>query len=292
MDVSSLKWNIKRRWIMRLRIENFPGEFESLLRKMFSLSGCAVLSIVMPCMLLFGCSNPEPLQPASAGIYGSSLSLDPDIPDAGRFTISARHDLIRSYPEGGGIFLVRVAPADALPEEISLSIKADAALNARIDLNELNRPSGMAEITIRPEQSTDIEVYPIMVYATRLNTTRTVRLNVEMINWPSGDPQPAMDKRDQFVAWLEAEHPEFGRFSGREWFPYMTYPGILVVEHWTFLDQDWEMRICFHVMIPPYDWSMILLRPRGEWDPIFAARRESDGTIHEIPISDYPFFSY
>lgn len=278
---------------MRLFIKFFPGEFKSIFRNLFSLSNCAVLSIAMPCMILFGCSNLESTQPVNARIYNSSLSLDPDFPNDCRFTIDAKYSKIRSYPEGGGIFLVRVAPADALPEEINLSIRADARLNARIDVNELNRPSGIAEITIQPDQSIDIGFHPIMVYATRLNTTRAVRLNVEMINWPSGNAQPAMVKRDEFVAWLETEHPEFGRFSGRDWFPYMTYPGILVVEHWTFLDQDWEMRICFHVMIPPYDWSMLLLRPRGEWNPIFAAKRESHGTIYEIPISDYPtFFSY
>lgn len=278
---------------MRLCIKYFPGESESILRNLFRLSRGTVLSIAIPCMMFFGCSNLEPMQPVNARTYGSSMSLDPDFPGDSRFTMDAKYGKIRSHPQGGGVFIVRVAPADALLEEINLSIKADAGLNARMDVNELNRPSGIAEITIQPEQSIDIGVHPIMVYATGLNTTRSVRLNVEMINWPSGNAQPAMVKRDDFVAWLETEHPEFGRFSGREWFPYMTYPGILVVEHWTFLDQDWEMRICFHVMIPPHDWSMILLRPRGEWDPIFAARRESDGTIYEIPISDYPtFFSY
>ncbi len=278
---------------MRPFIKFFPGEFKSIFRNSSRLSRRTVLSIAIPCMILFGCSNLEPMQPVNARIYDSSLSLDPVFPYNSRFTIDAKYSKIRSYPEGGGIFLVRVAPTDALSEEINLSIRADARLNARIDVNELNRPSGIAEITIQPDQSIDIRVHPIMVYATRLNTTRVVRLKVEMINWPSGNAQPAMVKRDEFVAWLETDHPEFGKFSGRDWFPYMTYPGILVVEHWTFLDQDWEMRICFHVMIPPHDWSMLLLRKRGEWNLIFAAKRESDGTIYEIPISDYPtFFSY
>ncbi len=68
----------------------------------------------------------------------------------------------------------------------------------------------------------------------------------------------------------------------------LTYPEILVVEHWTFLNPTWEMRMCFHVMIPPYDWSMLTIRSRGEWDFQFAAKRESDGTTYEIPVAEYP----
>ena len=43
-------------------------------------------------------------------------------------------------------------------------------------------------------------------------------------------------------------------------------------------------------MIPPYDWSMLWLRKRGEVEAIFAAKRESDGTVYEIPVGDYPIF--
>ena len=47
----------------------------------------------------------------------------------------------------------------------------------------------------------------------------------------------------------------------RQWDIYATYSGILVVMHHTFLDMDWELRLSYHAMIPPYNWSNILLRP-------------------------------
>ena len=43
-------------------------------------------------------------------------------------------------------------------------------------------------------------------------------------------------------------------------------------------------------MIPPYNWSKLLLRERGEVDAIFSAKRESDGTTYEISIDEYPTF--
>ena len=73
-------------------------------------------------------------------------------------------------------------------------------------------------------------------------------------------------------------------------FAYITYPAHLIVEHWTFLYDNWEMRICYHVMIPPYNWSMLWLRPLGELDAVFSAKREWNGTAYEIPICDYPTF--
>ena len=98
---------------------------------------------------------------------------------------------------------------------------------------------------------------------------------------------------NELIDWLETNHPEFGSFSTANSYAYITYLAHLIVEHWTFLYDEWEMRICFHVMIPPYDWSMIWLRPRGEVDAIFSAKRESDGTVYEIPISDYPtYYNY
>ncbi len=95
------------------------------------------------------------------------------------------------------------------------------------------------------------------------------------------------------MPWLSQHHPEYAAVLDQKWFAYNTYPQIWVVEHWTFLSEDWELRVCFHVMIPPYDWSMMRLRKRGEVNAEFAARRESDGTIYEIPVSDYPIkFGY
>ena len=44
----------------------------------------------------------------------------------------------------------------------------------------------------------------------------------------------ALVKKDELIKWLESKRPEFGTFSDKESFAYITYPGILVVEHWTF----------------------------------------------------------
>ncbi len=276
------------------RIKNYnSGESGYLPHLLFGLSNRWILSVVLLCTLFFACSDREPVQSEKHSAIGTAMSVDPYYIDRRDFKIDAKYSKIRSHPSGGGVFIVRMADSHASPHDFSLFLESSPELRARIDINETGGSYGIAEISIRPDQSIDTGVHPITLYASNSNNTGAIELKVDVINWPAGNPEAADFKRDEFVEWLEAEHPELGEFTGRDWVSYLTYPGILVVEHWTFLDQDWEMRICFHVTIPPYDWSMLLLRPRGQWDPILAAMRESDGTTYEIPIDEYPtFFAY
>ena len=112
---------------------------------------------------------------------------------------------------------------------------------------------------------------------------------VRIFAWEQGPPGAEMAQRASFLSWLAAAHPELGDIAARPSLRYITYPEILIVEHWTFLSSVWDMRVCFHVMIPPDDWSMMLLRRTGSLTPLLAARRESDGSIREIPVSSYNF---
>ena len=247
-----------------------------------------------------------------------------------KFEIKAKYSYIRSYPGGGGIFIIKMTPKNSFSGYISLKINADSNLNAKLDEETLDKKSHIAELTIQPDGSTEIKTYEIELVATyheksrhvtffnllnklkfplisyiisrlfnrfigepsvtHMSNTEIIMLEVEMFDWSSDNLPDAIIKRDELIDWLEIEHPEFGTFTGESCYAYITYPAHLIVEHWTFLYANWELRICYHVMIPPYDWSELCLRERGKVDAIFAAKRESDGTTYEIPIEDYPIF--
>jgi hypothetical protein len=276
----------------------------------------ALLSAIMA-----GCTGDNPMNPlgaghsdretsamhldqASSGDVGENpgIAINPEKRSCSGFGLEAKHSYIRSYPGGGGVFIVKLNPGDNFTGIVGLQLAADPALNARLDRRTLSAQSKIAEIVIRPSETAEIRMYQIDITACLLanvmsqSLCRTVSVEVEMIPWGPANPRDAIAKRDPLVEWIQQTHSEFGTFDDQEWYPYITYPGILVVEHWTFLNEEWEMRICFHVMIPPHDWSMIQLRRHGEWDPVFAARREHNGTdyeICEIPVSEYPdFFGY
>jgi len=235
-----------------------------------------------------------------------------------RYRVEPKYSYIRSYRGGGGIFILYLVPRWGFQGNVELSMNADPNLNAQLDITILNSENTVAELTIQPNDNVDIQVYTITVVATQLQEqpsekprtpAQTIELQVDIYEWFHDEHPFALEKRDEFLRWLEQEHPEFGVFTGQNCSFYMTYPGILVVEHWTFLYEDWEMRFCFHVMMYPYNWSMICLRHRGEVKAEFAARREyvfptlsvfseephgtPDLIYREIPVSEYPmFFGY
>jgi hypothetical protein len=253
--------------------------------------------------------------------------------DNDKFEIEAKYSYIRSYPGGGGIFIIVMTPKNDFSGFVSLEIKAAPNLNSHLDKNNLDRQSRITELTVQPDESIDIKIYEISIIATyhkksryanfknfidkikfpllsflfyrsfgcnsanshteRLIDIKTLTLKIEMFDWSSKNLPDAIIKRDELINWLETEHPEFGIFTGENCYAYVTYPGHLVVEHWTFLYENWEMRICYHVMIPPYNWSKLYLRKHGEVDAVFTAKCESDGTTYEIPITEYPkFYGY
>jgi hypothetical protein len=248
----------------------------------------------------------------------------------GGFDIRAKYSYIRSYRGGGGIFIISMAPKNGFSGLVFLQIKGDSNLNAQLHRRILNKESEVAELTINPNEFAEIKTHQIIITAihfkmpilttilyliskiiparsqystnhlydchdigsltTPLFDIRKLVLEVEMFNWSSDNLPDAIIKRNELIEWLEVEHPEFDTFSDINSFAYVTYPSHLVVEHWTFLYEEWEMRVCYHVMIPPYDWSKIYLRKRGEVDAVFAAKRESDDTTYEISLSEYPTY--
>lgn len=94
----------------------------------------------------------------------------------------------------------------------------------------------IATITVRP-----VEVAPLTEYATTL--------------------------RDLWVNWLADNHPEYDIHTGTQWEPYDVKPNIAVVSYFTWISDDWEMGLTWHVTRPGDDWTRIYLRPRDELAP-------------------------
>ncbi|MEW6410950.1 MAG: hypothetical protein AB1483_00595 [Candidatus Zixiibacteriota bacterium] len=255
-----------------------------------TLMAAATLTVLG--MVLASCSTDNPVQPTYAG---AALELMPDQPltGSGSFTIKSKYSYVKSYPGGGGIFVLRLAPNGSLEGNVALSVEADPGLSAAVSTPVASADSPIFEITVSPADLIPLGIHFIILTASNLTHTETVTLQVDVIDWGLGNVELGQEKQQQFADWLEIEYPQLGTFSGQAWDIYATYPQILIVEHYTFLSEDWEFRVCFHVMIPPYDWSMMLLRPRGEWVATIAAIREWDensGTyvIRKVPINDYP----
>ena len=247
-------------------------------RRMIAGAAC-VLTLLAGCLEVGGDAMPDEALPSPA--------------DAGEYVLQARHSAIRSYPGGGGVFTVFIDPREDFSGTVRLSIEADPQLHASLSRHVLDERERVAELRLAPSEAMDVGMHRINVVAMHDDRITALSLDVEMLHWTQFPPAMEMEKREDFLAWLDAAHPELGDVTRRPFHRYMTYPEILIVEHWTFLSAEWEVRLCYHVMIPPDDWSMLLLRRCGSLSPLLAARRESDGSIHEIPVEQYPtLFGY
>jgi hypothetical protein len=110
-------------------------------------------------------------------------------------------------------------------------------------------------------------------------------LSLELVEW-SDDLEPmASELRDRFVAYLETNRPELGITAGTEWTPTITKPQILVVMHYLFFSDDWEMGIIWHVTVPEHAWSRMYLRPRDELKPTIGLEIASylDSAAQPVP---------
>lgn len=234
--------------------------------RMILLLGAAVLA---------GCSEEPTTAPEMAAAMGD-------------FTLATDGLTLRSYPGGGGVFVVALEPSEDFAGSVRLSLAAATVLHAELNREILEPDSCVAEVVLHPERGASLGMYDLKLVATHGLQADTVTLTVDVIDWSQvEEPGWELDKLNDFLPWLHDTHPEIGDLSGQQWFRYITRPQILVVEHWTFLSRDWELRLSFHVMIPPYDWSRLLVRRRGEVTPRLAALRATDGTITEIPVSEF-----
>jgi len=111
---------------------------------------------------------------------------------------------------------------------------------------------------------------------------------LHVLNWTFEGLSEVIEKRDVFIGHLADSYPEFGINGTTLWTPIYNGAGILVVGHYLFKSSQWEMEIAWHVMIPPYDWVQVYLRPRAEVQPSWAGMIESWSTDNETVVEIDP----
>ncbi len=170
------------------------------------------------------------------------------------------------------VFLVVVTDTgegSGIGEAVDISVTTSGA---EVSINNLSIRSGeIAEVVVIPDEASVSEVLTIMFKGERKGFKQTETYNIQVIDWEDDLVEEAAQMRDKFVSWLATNHPGLGITSETEWTGTIVNPSILVVMHYMFFSEDWEMYLTWHVMVPPYDWTRIYLRPRyTETNPTMA----------------------
>ena len=123
-------------------------------------------------------------------------------------------------------------------------------------------PGEVGEVWVVPDPATTEVVDGVTISATRAGVVRTTQRSIRimpMIDERAKDAQPYFER---WVAWLAAEQPELGITAETAWEPVFVST-FLVVSHYSYYSDEWELTLSWHNMIPPDDWTEITLRHRG-----------------------------
>jgi hypothetical protein len=152
-------------------------------------------------------------------------------------------------------------------------------------------PGEVAEVTVVAAAGADGRPMEIVVTGRRGDVEATGTRSTTVFDWADDRAGYAATLLGLFTTWLEAERPDLGITPDTEFSGSLVAPGLLVVSHYLFLSDDWEVGLSWHVMIPPDDWSEIYFRPRGGGVPTLAFRLSSQAGALEggvVEISEAP----
>jgi len=152
------------------------------------------------------------------------------------------------------------------PVEISVAVPGSST-NLE---NGMISEGQVAEITITPSEAVENSELMVTIRGSRgtyeASNTSLIHVGETMGNGRNGMEEGmrelATEIQSKFIPWLSENHPELGITSEVEWAGVNIRPNFMVVMYYLFVSDEWEMGMTWHVMIPPYDWSRIYLRPR------------------------------
>jgi hypothetical protein len=225
--------------------------------------GLACVVVLAACSAAGTSPSPSPLPSPSPGADFTIDVIPPEDPPEVRMAI----------PGQKVCFLVVVNTADT-STPVTISATATKAKVTLIQPAEL-AVGVVGEVWVVPDASSSEATASVTITGTRGGVTKTVERSLPIFPMEDERAADAQPYFEYWVAWLAAEHPELGITADTTWDPTFVST-LLVVSHYAYWSEDWELTIAWHVMMPPDDWSEIHLRHRGtESAPSLAFRMDS-----------------
>jgi hypothetical protein len=170
---------------------------------------------------------------------------------------------------------------------VTISASADGA-TVTVSPSEI-RDGEVAEVTLVADPADSERPIELTVTARRGDIEQTSTRSTTVFTWEDDRGDYAGPLLDVFTAWLAANRPELGIETDLGFTGSMVAPGLLIVSHYCYMTNEWELGLSWHVMVPPDDWADLYLRPRDEAAPTLAFRLASqaaaleDGVIEITP---------
>jgi hypothetical protein len=223
---------------------------------------------------------------------------EPDTEPA-EFTLKAAPEVVEdTIPGQLCVLLITMEEDDgaAAAEPVTVTATAEGA-TATVEHGTIVEGE-VAEVTVTMLSPQDGAMEPVegqegwpcsaTIHAERGGLTREIEVPITLTSEEEDLLEPmAAEMRDRFIPWLAENRPELGIDETTVWDGTIVKPHWLVVSHYLFFSDDWEMHVSWHVMIAPYDWARIELRRRfGETLPSLAYEISSVSAPDPVTVSE------
>jgi hypothetical protein len=173
------------------------------------------------------------------------------------------------------VLLVTIEEVDSAATNGSVTITASAQGATAVVERDTLTEGEVAEVSVTMlppeagavEPAGESEGWPcnVTVRAERGGAYREVDVPITLTSEEEDFLAPtAAEMRELFIPWLEEHQPDLGIDETTVWEGTIVKPHWLVVSHYLFFSDEWEMHVSWHIMIAPYDWARIELRRRFE----------------------------
>lgn len=247
-----------------------------------------VAAISLLVALPFGCAAPGPAPtPSSEPTAGPTptASAAPAEFNLAVLPVEEPVEARVAIPGEKVCFLVTVEGESA--ESVSIEASAEGA--SVVDIRPASLlPGVVGEVWVVPDAASVEATAEVDITAVRAGVERTEHRSIAIMPMEDERAAHARPYFERWIRWLSENRPELGITASTTWEPVFVSI-FLVVSHYAYWSEDWEMVVAWHVMIPPDDWSDIYLRRRGvDKAPSLAFRTDSVANESEPHAVDPP----
>lgn len=198
--------------------------------------------LVMTLLLLFGCAE-KPVESA--------------------FTLRVVPQELKGFSIAGQRIHYLVTLGE---ENITDPVKISAtASGAEVEVVQTDIVSGkVAEVIVIPKPDSVGKSVDVLIEGKRGSVTDKKTMTFEVIEGEDDRKEKAEELLKLFLPYLTKTHPDWEISEDTLWTGTMVSPQWLVVSHYLFFSEEWEIHLEWHVMIPPDDWARIDLRHRAD----------------------------
>lgn len=249
------------------------------MKRLLKILSC-ILVIFIAALTIAGCAGTP--TPTSTPDDSATPTTSPT--DAAPFSIKVIPEELKGFSIAGQrcVFLVTITD-EGQKSESTVNIKA-VAEGAEIIVENGDILDGqVAEVTVIPDGTSVGKTIEVNFTGQRGEIKDEKKISFDVIEGTDDRQKYALELRGKFIPWLVSNHPELGITADTEWIGTMVSPQWLIVSHYIFYSDEWEMHIEWHIMIAPSDWVRIDLRKRYEEQKPSLAFEISSVTENSIP---------